>query len=114
MISEKIDYCSGSPELNVASCCKIHDSDYESIGKLKADWNFLQCMLNKATNYKKLHHRIATRIVAGVYYTAVSIFGWLPYFKAQNILHDYFDTLEGSKRIDNDLNHYSYKHNGAR
>ena len=30
------------------------------------------------------------------------------------ILHDYWDTLGGAKRIDKDLNHYSFEHEGRR
>jgi len=29
-------------------------------------------------------------------------------------LHDYWDTLGGAKRIDRDLNHYSFEHKGRR
>jgi len=29
-------------------------------------------------------------------------------------LHDFWDAIGGAKRIDNDLNHYSLKHNGMR
>ena len=29
-------------------------------------------------------------------------------------LHDYWDSLGGAKRIDNDLNHYSMEHEGRR
>jgi len=31
-----------------------------------------------------------------------------------DILHDYWDTLGGAKRIDKDLNHYSFEHEGRR
>ena len=31
-----------------------------------------------------------------------------------DILHDYWDTLGGAKRIDRDLNHYSFEHKGRR
>ena len=31
-----------------------------------------------------------------------------------NELHTYWDSLGGSKRIDNDLNHYSLEHGGMR
>ena len=31
-----------------------------------------------------------------------------------DILHDYWDTLGGAKRIDRDLNHYSFEHEGRR
>jgi hypothetical protein len=34
--------------------------------------------------------------------------------KGHSLLHDYFDTLGGAKRIANDLNHYSYEWNGSR
>ena len=34
--------------------------------------------------------------------------------EAHNFLHDYWDILEGAKRIKQDLNHYSFKHNGVR
>ena len=30
------------------------------------------------------------------------------------VLHDWWDTQGGSKRIDNDMNHYSLEHNGYR
>lgn len=33
---------------------------------------------------------------------------------AYNKLHDYWDILGGAKRIDNDLNHFSFEHNGYR
>lgn len=33
---------------------------------------------------------------------------------AHSQLHDFWDMLGGSKRISNDLNHYSFKHNGVR
>ena len=31
-----------------------------------------------------------------------------------DILHDYWDTLGGAKRIDKDLNYYSFEHDGRR
>jgi hypothetical protein len=34
--------------------------------------------------------------------------------KGHSLLHDFWDTLGGSKRINNDLNHYSFEHNGCR
>ena len=33
---------------------------------------------------------------------------------AHNFLHDYWDTLGGAERIEDDLNHYSFEHNGRR
>ena len=32
--------------------------------------------------------------------------------KAHNFIHDFWDMLGGAKRIENDLNHYSFEHNG--
>jgi hypothetical protein len=29
-------------------------------------------------------------------------------------LHDYWDSMEGAERIDNDMNHYSLEHQGVR
>lgn len=37
-----------------------------------------------------------------------------PALVAHNFLHDFWDMLGGSARIDNDLNHYSFEHQGAR
>jgi hypothetical protein len=34
--------------------------------------------------------------------------------EAYNELHDFWDTLGGSKRIANDMNHFSFEHNGCR
>jgi len=34
--------------------------------------------------------------------------------KAHTILHNYWDTLGGARRIPHDLNHYSLEHNGMR
>lgn len=34
--------------------------------------------------------------------------------KAHEILHDYWETMGGAKRIPGDLNHYSLEHNGMR
>ena len=34
--------------------------------------------------------------------------------KDHNILHDFWDTLGGAKRIDKDLNHYSLEYQGRR
>jgi hypothetical protein len=34
--------------------------------------------------------------------------------KAYAKLHDYWDDLGGSKRIENDMNHFSFEHNGYR
>ena len=34
--------------------------------------------------------------------------------KAHSLLHDFWDMLDGSGRIDNDLNHYSFTYNGMR
>ena len=34
--------------------------------------------------------------------------------KAHNKIHDFADLLGFSKRIESDLNHYSFKHNGIR
>ncbi len=31
-----------------------------------------------------------------------------------SVLHDYWDRLGGAERIKNDMNHYSYAHNGMR
>jgi len=31
---------------------------------------------------------------------------------AHNKIHDYWDTIGGAKRIQGDLNHYSFEHNG--
>jgi hypothetical protein len=33
--------------------------------------------------------------------------------KGHNLLHDYWDTLGGAKRIAKDLNHYSFEHEGS-
>ncbi len=33
---------------------------------------------------------------------------------AHNLLHDYWDSIGGGKRIEGDLNHYSIEHNGYR
>ena len=30
------------------------------------------------------------------------------------LMHDYWDTVGGAERIDKDLNHYSFEHNGIR
>lgn len=84
VIKDKVDYCSGVPEFNIAvPCCKNHDDDYRRIGKFKADWRFITCIMNKASNYKKLYARSLTRVIGVTYYLGVSIFGWIPYFKAQ-------------------------------
>jgi hypothetical protein len=34
--------------------------------------------------------------------------------RGHGILHDYWDSLGGAKRIDNDLNHYALEHLGRR
>jgi len=34
--------------------------------------------------------------------------------EAHNFLHDFWDMLNGSKRIPHDLNHYSFEHQGMR
>lgn len=31
-----------------------------------------------------------------------------------DVIHDFWDMIGGSKRIPNDLNHYSFEHNGVR
>lgn len=54
-------------------------------------------------------HRLAVDLIArvdGVYSKGVSK-------EAHNLLHDYWDTLGGSRRIAKDLNHYSFEHNGV-
>ena len=34
--------------------------------------------------------------------------------RGHDVLHDYWDKLGGAERIKNDMNHYSYAHNGMR
>ena len=84
IIKEKIDYCSGVPDFpSIASCCEQHDKDYTNIGKFRADWRFFACMNSKASDYDKVSKKAFIHTVAGIYYLGVSIFGWLPYFRAQ-------------------------------
>jgi len=77
------DWCSGVPEFNMNNCCKIHDDDYENLGKFTSDWRFVKCGWKKAGSYYTLHERLLTRTVAITYYIGVSLFGWWPYYKAQ-------------------------------
>ena len=84
-VIKKIDFCSGVPELNIAHCCKDHDNSYVTTGKFKADWLFFKCMNKKASTYGKIHKRVLTHAVAGIYFVGVSIFGWLPYIRAKNV-----------------------------
>lgn len=37
-----------------------------------------------------------------------------PHNKEHDKLHDYWDELGGAERIEKDLNHYSFEHNGVR
>ena len=39
---------------------------------------------------------------------------WLTDGSGHDKLHDYWDKLGGAKRIDDDLNHYSFEHEGRR
>jgi len=39
---------------------------------------------------------------------------WIKDGSIHSILHDYWDTLGGAKRIDKDLNHYSIEYQGRR
>ena len=34
--------------------------------------------------------------------------------EGHDVLHDYWDTLGGAERIENDLNHYSFEYKGSR
>lgn len=83
-IKDKIDYCSGVPEFSIGiPCCKNHDAGYRNKGKFKADWDFAVCIMKKASGYKRLYARFFIRTVGVAYYLGVSIFGWIPYYKAQ-------------------------------
>lgn len=39
---------------------------------------------------------------------------WLADGTGHDVLHDYWDSIGGAKRIPNDPNHYSLEHNGRR
>jgi len=60
-------------------CCIEHDQCYkEKRGKLCCDYEFLQCMLNSSLS-KWYQAPLGTGLSA-VYYSAVSIFGFYPYY----------------------------------
>lgn len=82
-IAGYVDYCSAVPDWNMNSCCKQHDDDYENLGKWEADWKFLRCGLDKAKSYIRPHRIILTSTVAVTYYIGVTLFGWIPYWRAQ-------------------------------
>ena len=66
----------------------------------------------KYGNDKSTHrYRLAGDL--NIFYDGIYLKG-LEAKKAHNILHDFWDMIGGSKRIENDLNHYSMKHNGIR
>ena len=65
--------------INFKSCCQKHDECYnEKRGKLCCDYEFLQCMLNSSLS-RWYQAPLGTGLSA-VYYSAVSIFGFYPYY----------------------------------
>lgn len=88
-IAKKVwqDNCSGVPEFNMSSCCKKHDEDYTLTSKWRADWNLLLCGYKKAATYTwnrtEIGYKLFTYTIATIYFTGVSLFGWIHYFNAQ-------------------------------
>lgn len=91
----KFDGCTRVPDLNVRTCCDIHDFDYQSLMKtrLEVDNAFGACMLRKAANNPNIIGKLAGVGVAITYWFGVRIFGSLYWKRKQNvelgkILHD--------------------------
>ena len=88
MIKEvlKENHCSASPELMLSDCCKQHDSDYETQGKFKADWEFAKCGWKKANEYDSWYKRAGVRTISTFYFSMVSLFGFYAYYKTNKRL----------------------------
>lgn len=73
-INKKINHCSLSPDkifnIDVSSCCKVHDKDYENKNpKIKSDIKLFKCISEK------------TNMLIGLtYFTGVSLFGFISYY----------------------------------
>lgn len=75
--------CSVVPEFNMHECCNIHDIEYRTKSKFRADWNLFLCGWRKANSYEKIYKRTSTRFLSFIFYIGVSIGGWIPYRNAQ-------------------------------
>jgi hypothetical protein len=74
----KFDGCTSAPDGNWLTCCDEHDARYQFYGqsKLKADWLLAKCMFCRPG--------VKGKLLAPVYWLAVSTVGWLHYRKKQN------------------------------
>jgi len=74
----KYDGCTGVPDFRFKTCCDLHDYDYQDLtkSKWKADSDFLVCMWKRKT--------IVDKVLAPVYYTGVTLFGWFYWKRKQN------------------------------
>ncbi len=89
-----------------------------ALGYTMRGGHWLRCEdCNVGSKYSTHKYKLAIDINL----SAVPIEGGLPRYltgrqaeDAHNLLHDYWDSIGGGRRIEGDLNHYSVEHNGYR
>ena len=66
----------------------------------------------KTGHKKNSNHYLRLAADLNIFLDGVWLNEGAPMEKAHGLIHDYWDTLGGAKRIKNDLNHYSVEHQG--
>ena len=78
-------------ERNYSACCKVHDKHYEDrIGKVRADWLFTLCVLQRASMKpwgRRLYHYPFA--VAG--FVVLTLVGWWHYYDIGSKIKSFFE-----------------------